>query len=714
MNVWKRLTAPVLAIVLTLALLVCVNAATAAVSSGDTGYTTLAAAVAAVREDSVLQLNRDITETLTISKNVTLDLNGFKVNGTVTVADGYKLTLMDSTTDDFSADTYGLIKTIGNAQAAKGYLAIAEESGTSYHRLDLTISSVNLRPGTVGIYYGSNFGGDEAVKAQVECYGTALSLTGAPTAQEIKADKYYSRHTAFSGDSWVCGATGKAYGSLLTGIWKSSHSWIEDEQNAQRKIYSASYVQMTDGTIVLGETVSMSLKELVEKIDIFWDTLNSLEIAGIYTMYEENTFIMDDWNTPNLVRSEGHNLDKGVITSPATVYDEGVKLYICKDCEFKKDENTPKIDSFTVTFYNKGDAIISDSKYELKTATNQISVAKAPVVAGYAFKNWVDTNTGKDIAEINFATASVGTTYQFKPVYVRIYQVTFAYYKNDRLTETVVEMVENQVICKENLPEIPSRTGYSAKWDEGIVGTQVTRDLTFSPVYEILNFTVTFLDAANGKIVKQERNVEYGATVIAPECEPYYYTMSKLWGFTGWRSASTGELIARDRIVVIQSDLTLYPVYESSIEAPVIAAHIEGETVTMSLCMPDNTTLYSIKMSVALVASGPCEIDSASIVNTTSLNKTWCSSNSLIHIEKNNWLTYNNKTRTFDFIWSCGAGHSFKIDRDLITLKIGVNDEQVDVTEEIFRVLKGSNIVYGEKGANISSAKKTDITLWFY
>lgn len=270
------------------------------ISSGETTYSSLSEAIASVQPDSLLRLNRNIAETLTVSKNVTLDLNGWSIDGTVTVTDGYALTVLDSATDDFTAETYGLIKTEGNAQAAEGYLAVEEAEGTSYHRLDLQINTVNLRPSTVGIYYGGSFGGDETVKARVGCYGTALSLSGVPTAEEIAADQYYSRHTAFAGDSWVCGESGKAYGTLLKGIWKQTNTLQQNIANAERKIYSVSYVQLTDGTILLGEPVCMSLRDVVEKVDARWDTLDDQQIAGMQAMYKEYEAAMNSWEIPNL------------------------------------------------------------------------------------------------------------------------------------------------------------------------------------------------------------------------------------------------------------------------------------------------------------------------------------------------------------------------------------------------------------------------------
>ena len=301
----KRITAPLVVMMLILTLTVAVSAApTGAVSCGNTTYVTLSEAVAAATPGSSLQLKQNITETLTVDKDLTLDLCGYKVSGTVTVAEGFTLKIKDSSTDDFtSSDGCGLIKTVGNAQAETGYIAIAERNGTSYHRLDLQISSVNLRPGNAGIYFGSNYGGDEAVKARIKTYGMVMSLAGAPTVQDIISDTAYTTHTAFSGDSWVCGETGKAYGTLLKDIMKSANTTEKNTENAKRNIYSVSYAELNDGTYVLGDPVTINLQEVAERVDTIWNTLSPSQVTGMKEMFQAYEPIMENWNVPNLQKS---------------------------------------------------------------------------------------------------------------------------------------------------------------------------------------------------------------------------------------------------------------------------------------------------------------------------------------------------------------------------------------------------------------------------
>ena len=300
----KRIITAILTVTLLLAVTVCVSAAGDAVTGPNGSYATLKDAVAASAAGDTLRLNQDMTENVTIRKNLTLDLNGHKITGTIAVADGFTLKLKDSSTDDFtSADGHGLIQTTGNAQAETGYIAIPENGGTSYHRLDLKIHTVSLRPGTAGMYFTGNYGGDEAIKAQVKTYGIVMSLSGTPTQKDIIADKSYSTHTAFPGSSWVTGTTGKANGTLLQGIMKAANTTEQNAQNSQLKIYTVAYAELKDGTYALGTPVSLSLREVVEAIDKQWSALHEAQMSGMRGMFQAYESVMENWSIPNLENS---------------------------------------------------------------------------------------------------------------------------------------------------------------------------------------------------------------------------------------------------------------------------------------------------------------------------------------------------------------------------------------------------------------------------
>ena len=78
------------------------NAVSIVIGENVTKYTTLAKAVAAYNGTGYIQMIANSTESnFTLSKNLTLDLNGKTVNATVTIADGCILNGVDSSTNGF-------------------------------------------------------------------------------------------------------------------------------------------------------------------------------------------------------------------------------------------------------------------------------------------------------------------------------------------------------------------------------------------------------------------------------------------------------------------------------------------------------------------------------------------------------------------------------------------------------------------------------------
>lgn len=411
---------------------------------------------------------------------------------------------------------------------------------------------------------------------------------------------------------------------------------------------------------------------------------------------------------------EVHNWDSEIIEFEATVYDEGIKLYTCQGCKHTKEEIIDKIPSFTVIFYNTDDKAISIIKYPLSTPSYQIAIPKIQAETGTKFDKWVEVTSGKSISEINFKKAEENTVYNFKPFFIKAYEVLFMDYEGNQLGEKLF-VLEGQTIRVSDLPQIPERTGYTSNWNS-IVGLPINENMIFTPVYEVVTLTVTFLDSKDGNELAR-RIVDYGSFAIIPEFENYKLT-NKLLGFTGWKSSVTDLLIDNvegNKIINIYSDLVLYAAYEESIEEPIIAFHIEDKTVTISLCLPDNNALYSINLSMSWATEiGISTINSISVANPTYLDEQYCSAQNVsVHIDKDKWFTYNNKTQTFDFVWGCGSGHNYNVDMNTITINFGVQGF-AKINKESFSILEGSSIVYGKKDASIDDLKKTSIKIWFY
>ncbi len=263
--------------------------------NGAQEYDTLQAAVDAYRS-GIITLEQDASA-ITVAKDVYLDLNGHTVAG-VTVTGG-TLFVRDAKTDDYTvADgVYGKVTGVSGAvQAADGYLQIAQEGELSFHRVDLKLNGMALRPGNAGVYYTSLFAGDEMVAQQVETFGVALSVSAEPTGKNMDTLCAYSAFTGFVG-----GKTGNqtANGTLLTGIMKPTNSDGKNTWYAGMNVYGRAYVKTADGYI-FGDCVARNLIQQVEAIDTAWASLSAVQKGSLLAMYETYESVMTLWNVPNL------------------------------------------------------------------------------------------------------------------------------------------------------------------------------------------------------------------------------------------------------------------------------------------------------------------------------------------------------------------------------------------------------------------------------
>ena len=72
------------------------------------------------------------------------------------------------------------------------------------------------------------------------------------------------------------------------------------------KIYSQAYVELEDGTRILGDVVCYSLRdtftgnETITGIDQSWSSLTDAQKTPVLQMYNDFERIMRGWNIPNI------------------------------------------------------------------------------------------------------------------------------------------------------------------------------------------------------------------------------------------------------------------------------------------------------------------------------------------------------------------------------------------------------------------------------
>lgn len=158
------------------------------------GYATLKEAVDAYSTDSYayIRVVKDITEDLTINKDVYLDLNGKTVTTNLTVAGDYKLYGMDSQTDGYEDNMAGrIVGTVSGSVAPvyetpdwenngtfNRYVTIVDGSGTSFHRFNISIIGyrvVFVPNKDSALYFKATFNGDADVRENVSALGFILN-----------------------------------------------------------------------------------------------------------------------------------------------------------------------------------------------------------------------------------------------------------------------------------------------------------------------------------------------------------------------------------------------------------------------------------------------------------------------------------------------------------------------------------------------------------
>ena len=260
----------------------------------------LQAQVDAAKAGATITLQADETEAISISKNLTLNLNGFSVLGQITVAEGCTLTVKDSATDDYTVEDakgYGKLATVsGTVVAARNYIQLKEAEGISFHKVSMTVTKATLRPAEVGIYYTGEFYGDEVVADQVEVFGIVLRLKVAPDAAYMRTSSACSRYYNFKAGS----AGNTATGTLLKNVMRKGRPTAENNTNSQLRIYGMPYLRTQDGQYYFGSGVNCSFMKVVQEADAQWKSLDQTQRNALQKLHDNFKSIMSEWLLPNL------------------------------------------------------------------------------------------------------------------------------------------------------------------------------------------------------------------------------------------------------------------------------------------------------------------------------------------------------------------------------------------------------------------------------
>lgn len=181
----------------------------------------------------------------------------------VTVTGTGTVSCIDSSNDTYDAALCGTATILGPVLSedkvtqvqGKQYVAVEKEGSYSFHRLELGITGVALRPSCAGLYYQGTWQYDEVLSGMIDAYGIGVSTGDIPDTDLLTdPDTLYTQN---SGNS-----------VLVENILTGTSSAMENAQRGEMPVFAAAYVRFADGTVCVGHNTGVySLHSFLEAAD---------------------------------------------------------------------------------------------------------------------------------------------------------------------------------------------------------------------------------------------------------------------------------------------------------------------------------------------------------------------------------------------------------------------------------------------------------------
>ena len=185
---------------------------------------------------------------------------------------------------------------------------------------------------------------------------------------------------------------------------------------------------------------------------------------------------------------------------------------------------TYTVNKYKVTFI-ADEKVVSEESLDFGAA---ITAPEAPAKEGYSFQTWGEVAETVPAKDVTYTATYV----------INQYKVTFI------ADEKVVSEQSLDFGAEIEVPELPTKEGYSTTgWGE-VAKTVPAEDVTYTATYTVNKYKVAFI--ADGKVVSEE-TLEYGAAIVVPELPA-----KEGYSTTGW-----GEVVE----TVPAEDLTYMAIY---------------------------------------------------------------------------------------------------------------------------------------------------------
>lgn len=245
---------------------------------GETTYATVTEAVANAG-GQVVTILADTDEAITVSADVIIDLAG-KSLGNIIVAEGAKLTLIDTATDDYegvygSATVTGSVETIPEVDG-KTYLVVSENGVYSAHRYDVALTHISLNPAKDALGYKAKLYGDEVVLSRAQSVGFNLWVDGGKVLTRTIQGK-------------------QEFTLRLNNILKNNGG----EMNINATAFVTFAVGEESHTETTGQQTT-TMKETLQAVDRAWETYSKAQKDAVLALCKQYQKITSEWELDNI------------------------------------------------------------------------------------------------------------------------------------------------------------------------------------------------------------------------------------------------------------------------------------------------------------------------------------------------------------------------------------------------------------------------------
>ena len=240
---------------------------------GNSTYATLADAIAAGNEIRLLQ---DVSENVTITDTLYLDMNGCDLSG-LTV--NGKLYVIDSANNAYAENSCGTLTCTLGADGSindgnlvyQGYVKVESEGVYSFHRISTEITHISLDPINEGLGYKAKIHGDSQVLGMVDGFGLQLYVSESQV-------NTYTKPLAELKETGV-------FALRLTNILKY--------KAGETPIYGIPVILIGD-EVITGEAVNTTMKDAIVAIDKM-EGLSNTQKAAVYNLYAAYPEMLLQW-----------------------------------------------------------------------------------------------------------------------------------------------------------------------------------------------------------------------------------------------------------------------------------------------------------------------------------------------------------------------------------------------------------------------------------